>query len=169
MHEAGRSLDDRTWNDLVMDDVFAFLDRTESRIGQQMLYRRLRRAPEPLALEAFEALVDQAGRDEALRERAQETLGQLRDASAHYVHRLAGQDVLVRRWWHVLFPLWTVALVSTLGLGLVASDSATYVQRVSFFDCPAETDTARLDFLYALWGAPLAVLLGQALRVARRR
>jgi len=119
MHEAGRSLDDRTWNDLVMDDVFAFLDRTESRIGQQMLYRRLRRAPEPLALEAFEALVDQAGRDVALRERAQETLGQLRDASAYYVHRLVGPDVLVRRWWHMLFPLWTVALVSTLGLGLV--------------------------------------------------
>ncbi len=61
------------------------------------------------------------------------------------------------------------AAIVALGLGLVASDSATYVQRVSFFDCPAETDTARLDFLYGLWGAPLAVLLGQALRVARRR
>ena len=56
-----------------------------------------------------------------------------------------------------------------LGLGLVASDSATYVQRVSFYDCPAETDTARLDFLYTLWGVALAVLLVQALRVVRRR
>ena len=56
-----------------------------------------------------------------------------------------------------------------LGLGLVASDSAAYVQRVSFFDCPAETDTARLDFLYTLWGLPVAVLLAQALRLVRRR
>ena len=60
------------------------------------------------------------------------------------------------------------AAVVALGLGLVASDSATYVQRVSFFDCPAETDTARLDFLYALWGVALAVLPVQALRVRRR-
>jgi len=56
-----------------------------------------------------------------------------------------------------------------LGLGLVASDSAAYVQRVSFFDCPAETDTARLDLLYTLWGLPVAVLLAQALRLVRRR
>jgi hypothetical protein len=58
---------------------------------------------------------------------------------------------------------------ATVGLGivLVASDSATYVQRVSFFDCPAETDTSRLDFLYTLWGVSLAVLLVQALRARR--
>jgi hypothetical protein len=31
------SLDDRTWNDLLMDDVFALADRTESSIGQQLL------------------------------------------------------------------------------------------------------------------------------------
>lgn len=54
-----------------------------------------------------------------------------------------------------------------LGLALVASDSATYVQRVSFFDCPAETDTSRLDFLYTLWGVSLTVLLVQVLRVRR--
>jgi hypothetical protein len=119
MHERGQSLDDRTWNDLVMDDVFAFLDRTQSRVGQQMLYRRLRRAPEPPALDAFEVLVDRAGRDLALREHAQLALGQLREASAYYVHRLAGPDALVHPWWHVLFPLWTVALLSTLVLGLV--------------------------------------------------
>ena len=63
-----------------------------------------------------------------------------------------------------------LAGAATLGLGLVlvASDSATYVQRVSFYDCPAETDTARLGFLYTLWGLPLAVLLVQAARVRRR-
>jgi hypothetical protein len=56
-----------------------------------------------------------------------------------------------------------------IGLGLIASDSATYVQRVSYYDCPAETDTSRLDFLYALWGAPLAVLVVQAARLLRPR
>jgi hypothetical protein len=61
------------------------------------------------------------------------------------------------------------AATLALGLVLVASDSATYVQRVSFHDCPAETDTARLGFLYTLWGIPLAVLLVQAARLVRRR
>jgi hypothetical protein len=61
------------------------------------------------------------------------------------------------------------AAVVALGIGLVASDSATYVQHVSFSNCPAETDTARLDFLYTLWGLPLVVLLGQGVRVGRRR
>ncbi len=39
------SLDDRTWNDLLLDDVFVHLDRTESSVGQQVLYARLRSAP----------------------------------------------------------------------------------------------------------------------------
>src|SRR5713101_4706315 len=44
-HPTAASLDDRTWNDLMLDDVFAHLDRTESTIGQQILYYRLRSAP----------------------------------------------------------------------------------------------------------------------------
>jgi hypothetical protein len=118
-HEAGPSLDDRTWNDLGMDEVFAHLDRTESSVGQQMLYRRLRRAPDPIALDAFEALVQRAVGDAASRERAQLRLGELRDASALYVHRLAGPVPLVRKPWHVLFPLWTAGVVSTLVLGVI--------------------------------------------------
>jgi len=118
-HEAGPSVDDRTWNDLGMDEVFAHLDRTESSVGQQMLYRRLRRAPDPIALDAFEALVQRAAGDVVSRARAQLQLGELRDASAFYVHRLAGPVALVRKPWHVLFPLWTAGVVSTLVLGVI--------------------------------------------------
>jgi hypothetical protein len=39
------SLDDRTWDDLILDDVFAALDRTESTLGQHALYHRLRTTP----------------------------------------------------------------------------------------------------------------------------
>ena len=51
-HAAPVSLDDRTWNDLLMDDVFAYLDRTESGVGQQMLYCRLRATQTPSSLHA---------------------------------------------------------------------------------------------------------------------
>ncbi len=53
----GRSLDERTWADLNLDDVFAAIDRTQSTLGQHALYHRLRTAPVAEHLGAFEALV----------------------------------------------------------------------------------------------------------------
>lgn len=118
-HAVGPSLDDRTWNDLLLDDVFAFLDRTESSIGQQVLYHRLRLACVPRNVAAFDALVVRSGRDTAARERAQMALARLSDSTAYYVHRLGDPDVLVRRRWHIFFPAWTVAMIGTIVLGLV--------------------------------------------------
>jgi hypothetical protein len=53
----GGSLDDRTWADLLLDDVFAAVDRTHSTLGQHALYHRLRTAPLAADLGAFEAVV----------------------------------------------------------------------------------------------------------------
>src|SRR5215211_5231927 len=39
------ALDDRTWTDLDLDDVFVAIDRTTSTLGQHALYHRLRMAP----------------------------------------------------------------------------------------------------------------------------
>src|SRR5688572_18395846 len=50
---SGASLDDRTWNDLDLDAVFAAVDRTESTLGQHALYHRLRTAPVAADLDAF--------------------------------------------------------------------------------------------------------------------
>src|SRR5262245_8862933 len=38
--ESSEFLDERTWNDLDLDTVFAVLDRAESTLGQQVLYYR---------------------------------------------------------------------------------------------------------------------------------
>lgn len=55
---SGRSVSDRTWRDLSLDDVFARLDRCRTVIGRQTLYRRLRRGrdAEPFGerVEAFQ-------------------------------------------------------------------------------------------------------------------
>jgi hypothetical protein len=112
----GGSLDDRTWSDLLMDDVFTHLDRTESRMGQQLLYHRLRRAVAPRTLDAFDALIARVSGDADRRERAQVVLARLQSPSAYYVHRLAQPDALERRTWHVVFPLWSAAVVLTLSL-----------------------------------------------------
>jgi hypothetical protein len=57
--------------------------------------------------------------------------------------------------------------IATIGLAidLVAVDSATYTQRSpETADCAPWTQTSHVDFLYLLWGVPLAVLILQALR-----
>jgi len=112
---AGAALDDRTWDDLLMDDVFAHLDRTGSSVGQQVLYRRLRQAT-PKALHAFDALVAVVSDDAAVRERVQVVLARLQSPSAYYVHRLAQPDALERQPWHMVFPLWSAAVVLTLSM-----------------------------------------------------
>jgi hypothetical protein len=109
-------LDDRTWNDLLMDEVFAHLDRTESSVGQQLLYDRLRSAPAPRALDAFDALVGALTSDPARRERTQVTLARLQTSAGYYVHRLARPDAIDRPRWHVAYPLWTAVALAIMSL-----------------------------------------------------
>ena len=60
-----RALDDRTWADLDLDDVFVALDRTTSTLGQHALYHRLRTAPVGDHLDEFETLVERMRGDAA--------------------------------------------------------------------------------------------------------
>jgi hypothetical protein len=81
------SVDDRTWADLDLDNVFAAIDRTESTLGQQALYHRLHRGPDVQNLSTFEALVAQMSTDAAARERAQIALARLQDAQRRLVEK----------------------------------------------------------------------------------
>ena len=113
---AAISLDDRTWNDLLLDDVFMFLDRTESSVGQQVLYARLRSAPAPKSLIAFDALVAGVASDESRRERAQVRLAGLRSQAAYNLHRLADPDFLTSPRWYAVIPVWTVLSLLAMSL-----------------------------------------------------
>ena len=101
----GASMDDRTWDDLNMDAVFAALDHTASTLGQHALYHRLRTTPEADRLEAFEALVERMTADVPARERARRALGRLRDPNGYDLWWLAGEDAVETKSWYVLFPL----------------------------------------------------------------
>jgi hypothetical protein len=111
-------LDDRTWNDLNMDDVFSVLDRTESRVGQQLLYARLRSAPLGDQLEAFEALVTRMSDDQAARERVQRALQRLSSPDAYELAGLTGPGVLQDARWHVVFPVLGVGMAGLVVLTL---------------------------------------------------
>ena len=112
--EAEGSLDDRTWADLTMDAVFTYLDRTESAIGQQLLYHRLRGAPMAQPLHAFDALVTRFSTDTRTRERAQAALLSLRNPGAYRLWVIAQLGTITVEPWYGLFPILTaVMLVAT--------------------------------------------------------
>lgn len=99
------SIDDRTWDDLTLDSVFAAIDRTESSIGQQVLYHRLRSAPVADNLEAFDALTARMMSNLDERERAQIVLARLRDPAGYDLWALVQPGALETQPWHVSFPL----------------------------------------------------------------
>ena len=158
----GLSLDDRTWADLLLDDVFAHLDRTESSVGQQVLYARLRSAPSPKSLDAFDALIASVASDEARRERAQVRLAGLRSPAAYNVHRLAGPDALALPRWHVAVPMWTAVALLTMSLAyflpkLVPAAAFCYVVNLTI-----RIVTARRAVGQIAWFRQLGPLLSAA-------
>src|ERR1700681_1213286 len=112
------SLDDRTWDDLILDDVFAALDRTDSTLGQHALYHRLRTAPAANSLDAFAALVTRMSADVQTRERAQVALARLQDAHGYDLWWLHQPDALDTPGWYVIFPLLTAGTFIALLLGV---------------------------------------------------
>ena len=117
----GPSIDGRTWDDLNMDSVFAILDHTESVIGQQALYHRLRTPFVGPTLDAFDALVNgmHLHLDPSDRERAQMALAGMRAAAGYDLWRLAVPGTLESSSWHVLFPILGAGTALSLILTLV--------------------------------------------------
>jgi hypothetical protein len=89
-----RCLDERTWNDLDLEQIFAALDRTVSTLGREGLYARLRSMPVAPHAEAFEALVTRFTTDAQARERAERALARLQDPHGYDVWWLARPGVV---------------------------------------------------------------------------
>jgi hypothetical protein len=111
-----RSLDDRTWADLNLDDVFASIDRTTSTLGRQALYHRLRSGPMGDGVEAFELLSERLRNDAGMRHRAQRALSRLKDPQAYDVWWLGRPGAIEGRRWYGLFPVLSAAAVVSVAL-----------------------------------------------------
>jgi hypothetical protein len=125
--ESAAALDDRTWEDLDLDAVFAALDRTESTLGQHALYHRLRAASVADRLEEFEALVGRFETDRALRERTQVALSRLTDPHGYDLWWLAREDAVDTPRWHVLFPILGAATILLLAGAFLAPQITPFV------------------------------------------
>jgi hypothetical protein len=112
------SLDDRTWRDLDLDQIFAAIDRTGSSIGQQSLYHRLRSTNSVATIGAFESLVSRASTDVERRERCQLALAPLRHPAGYEMWRLAERGALNWTARQLTSPALALAVIVTAALGL---------------------------------------------------
>ena len=110
------SLDDRTWADLNLDQVFEAVDRTESTVGQHALYHRLRTTPAAAHLDAFESLVGRMTEHAATRERAQLALASLRDPQGYPLWWLERPDAVRAPAWYVIFPVLALIILTLLAV-----------------------------------------------------
>lgn len=108
------SLDDRTWSDLDLDAVFAAVDRTESTLGQQALYHRLRTSPAADNLSAFDALATRFADDVPARERAQVVLSRLQDPAGYDLWWLAQPGSLEKKSWQIVYPIFSAFILGCL-------------------------------------------------------
>lgn len=108
-------LDDQTWTDLNGDDLFALLDATTSRVGQQCLYHRLR---SPLndgpALLEFAAAAEVFEQQTAPRQQAQLALSRVASTEAYYLTDLLAGNALPPLPWTSAAPALVLLLLATV-------------------------------------------------------
>jgi hypothetical protein len=109
------TIDDRTWADLDMDRLFDEVDRTESALGREFLYARLRTPQTETLRAAREALTTRVSDDVATREFAQMAMTRLADASAFELAMLTQPGAFNSRPWHIVFPMLAVAMMVAVG------------------------------------------------------
>jgi hypothetical protein len=113
--DAHQVITDRTHHDLDMDDLFMFIDRTHSKVGQQFLYnqyRTLNNANQKTELN--EALIEQFTLDLEWRRSVQSKIQKLSNKDTYYISALF-QDK------HIEAPKWffAIKLLSLLALVFV--------------------------------------------------
>jgi len=112
---AFHKISDRTKNDLDINELFKFIDRTSSKIGQQYLYYKLRTIENGKKLNKFEKLTELFKNDNKLRLQSQIVLSQLNSYNTYDLEKLI-HDVTIEKpnYTKYLVPLSLTAIISIL-------------------------------------------------------
>jgi DNA mismatch repair ATPase MutS len=112
-------LNEQTINDLDIHELFAFIDRTNSKPGQQYLYNKLIKPTNDITgLETFNRQVNFFTEQITDREDAQVLLGQLNHSDAYYITTLLKDKLLVKPKWANLLVFNTIAVIAMLILSV---------------------------------------------------
>jgi len=109
-------LSDKTCQDLDFDELFMFLDRTQSKVGQQYFYNKLRCIPSNQDhINRSEELIKSFSEDVEFRKKTQKHLQPLSNINSHYVSSLF-QDEHIKepKWFFMIRILSFTSLLSLL-------------------------------------------------------
>lgn len=107
-------VDDTTWSDLNMDDFFSKIDRTNTPIGSQYLYQRMRTyEPDIGTLNKQYELYRFLSNNDKIREEIQLILSKLDTRNSFYLPNLLFKEQPVRpRWYFIFYVLSFASIVS---------------------------------------------------------
>ncbi|HET7043022.1 MAG TPA: hypothetical protein VFI13_13475 [Gemmatimonadales bacterium] len=110
----GAGIDRRTRTDLDLDGVLAAIDRTQTGLGRQILYWRMRSGIAWTDTPALEALTTRLAHDTALREAVGVQLATGGRSLGHGFWVIARPSLIRVRWWYWSFPLLAVAMLTSV-------------------------------------------------------
>ena len=109
---AFQTLSDKTCNDLDFQELFMFFDRTNSKVGQQYLYNKLRNIPaDSTESTRNERLLDEFANNSDFRVSVQSQLSKLNDKDVYYIATLFQDEILKPPKWYFIVPLLSFASV----------------------------------------------------------
>jgi len=115
--EAYQVLSDRTCDDLDFDDLFMFLDRTHSKVGQQYLYDKLRVFNrDETKTQLNETLIKELSQNESFRISLQKRIEKLDNEDAYHIRTLFQEKHIRRPKWFFLIKCLSFASVLSLVL-----------------------------------------------------
>lgn len=111
-------LSDKTCNDLDFSELFMYIDRTNSKVGQQFLYDKLRTIPlDSYEIDEDEKLIEHFSTNHEIRIATQKLLMKLNGYEAYYIPSLFQDKHLTPPQWFFIVPL--LSLTSILSLILM--------------------------------------------------
>ncbi len=116
--ESSHLLSDKVCNDLDFEEFFMFLDRTNSKVGQQYLYHHLRTINEENEIsEQEEELIQKIDEDEQFRMLLEKQLSKLNQTESFYIAKLFQDKPIEAPRWHSFIPfLSALSLISVISL-----------------------------------------------------
>jgi DNA mismatch repair ATPase MutS len=111
-------LSDKACNDLDFQELFMFIDRTNSKIGQQFLYNKLRVIPsDSKNTLLFEELIEKLTRDDIFRVNIQQQLEKLNNNETYFISSLFQDEHLQPpKWFFIIKLLSFTSLLSLIML-----------------------------------------------------
>ena len=123
---AFQTLSDKTCNDLDFQELFMFIDRTNSKVGQQYLYNKLRTIPlHHTENTIHEKLLEEFTNHHDFRVSVQCQLNKLKEREVYYISSLFQDEIIKTPNWYFIVPF--LSFTSVLSLIMA------FIQPVFFF------------------------------------